>query len=270
MTIGMALTVGLNAVDQTHYNGWPGTLNACEFDANDMAEIAKFNDFQVKTLLTKEATRANVIDEISKATSALAAGDIFMFSYSGHGGQVPELNDGGEVRDTICLYDGELIDEELHNEFAKFSKDVRVLAIADSCHSGTVIKEEYLMSIGEIKEETLYRYMPPKIALQVYQQNKTFYDKILGDKSLKDAEDEIKASALLLAACQDGETSADGKRNGLFTSKLLNVWNKGNFKGNYREFYDKICSLMPPYQNPNYYRTGQINPTFEKQQVFEI
>jgi metacaspase-1 len=269
---GMALTIGLNAVDPKHYSGWSGELVACEFDANDMAEIAKSRNFQIKTLLTKEATRANVINEISKAAKALKAGDMFMFSYSGHGGQVPDLN-GDEVDDldeTICLYDSQLIDDELNAQFAKFAEGVRILFFSDSCHSGTVAKVAYLKSTGMISPQTRYRSMPIDIGMRVYRENKTFYDKILKDKSLMDAEDEVKASVLLISGCQDSQVSQDGDANGLFTSQLVYVWNHGSCKKNYRQFYKAIYNLMPPSQQPNYYRTGKIDPKFEKQQIFHI
>lgn len=41
MATGLAITIGLNSVDPTHYGGWSGDLIACEFDANDMSAIAK-------------------------------------------------------------------------------------------------------------------------------------------------------------------------------------------------------------------------------------
>ncbi len=41
MAKGLALTIGLNAVDPRHYEGWSGKLNACEADARDMADIAR-------------------------------------------------------------------------------------------------------------------------------------------------------------------------------------------------------------------------------------
>src|SRR3990172_1079844 len=77
MTKGIAVTTGLNAVNPAHYGGWSGELNACEADAKDMAEIATSKGFDVKTLLTKEATLKNVIDGINKASSTLTSGDIF-------------------------------------------------------------------------------------------------------------------------------------------------------------------------------------------------
>ena len=41
MAAGCSLHLGLNFVDPAHYGGWDGELRACEFDANDMAAIAK-------------------------------------------------------------------------------------------------------------------------------------------------------------------------------------------------------------------------------------
>jgi hypothetical protein len=39
MARGVSLHIGLNRVDPAHYDGWDGTLNACEFDANAMRAI---------------------------------------------------------------------------------------------------------------------------------------------------------------------------------------------------------------------------------------
>jgi len=67
MPKGLALTIGLNAVNPNRYSGWSGALTACEADAQDMASIAKSQKFKVKTLLTRDATRAGVIAEMTKA-----------------------------------------------------------------------------------------------------------------------------------------------------------------------------------------------------------
>lgn len=282
----MALTIGINAVDPKHYGGWSGELAACEFDAVDYAEIAKSRNFQVNTLLTKKATRANVINEISKAANTLEAGDMFMLSYSGHGGWLTDLNDDETdgMDETMCLYDGQLIDDELNILFAKFTEGVRVLVFSDSCHSGTVTKAAFINSIEEISPQieeissqieeisphARYRYMPNDVCVRVYMANQAFYDKILQDESLSNVEDDIKASVLLISGCQDDQFSRDGMRNGLFTSKLLYVLKHGGCDKNYRQFYDEICRRMPDEQTPNYYLTGKSDPEFEKQQVFEV
>lgn len=278
MPKGIALTTGLNAVDPTHYSGWSGELNACEADANDMAEIAMSKGFDVKIMLTKDATRTNVIDGITKAANTLTSGDIFMLSYSGHGGQLPDLNsDEADAQDeTWCLYDGELVDDEIYSLLGKFAQGVRILVFSDSCHSGTVTKLPYYQSamrtMGSrgISPEIRYRFMPMEVAVRTYRDNKKFYDPILKDPALKESRDAVKASAILISGCQDNQLSADGAFNGLFTANLLQVWNEGKFKKGYRAFRRAIVNRMPPDQTPNYFRVGEINRVFEKQKPFTI
>ena len=277
MAKGMALTIGLNAVDPKHYQGWSGELNACEADAQDMAEIAKSKSFRVRTLLTKKATRAQVAGEMSKAAAGLKSGDIFMLSYSGHGGQVPDPHgDEPDAEDeTWCLYDGELIDDETYLLLGKFAAGVRVLVFSDSCHSGTVVKLAYYQGTTAARspdvgtQKARYRFMPPSVALRTYRNNKEFYDAILKNPKLKEAQAAVKASVLLISGCQDNQLSADGDFNGLFTGTLLQVWNHGMFRGkDYKSFHKAIRRQMPPDQTPNYFHAGAIDHKFEGQKPF--
>ena len=141
-TRSLSLHIGLNSVSPAHYAGWSGELTACEFDANDMAALAKASGMKPTVLLTRKGTRANVLAAIRAASKQLKAGDLFFLTYSGHGGQVPDVT--GEEDDkkdeTWCLYDGELIDDELYLELGRFAEGVRVLVLSDSCHSGTVTR----------------------------------------------------------------------------------------------------------------------------------
>jgi hypothetical protein len=278
MAKGSALAIGLNSVDPKHYGGWSGDLNACEADAQDMAEIAKSMKFSTTMLLTKSASRNKVINKISGAAKALKTGDIFMLSYSGHGGQLPDVNnDEPDAEDeTWCLYDGELVDDELYDLFSKFKPGVRILVFSDSCHSGTVVKMAYYggsLNTGagmSVPSGTGYRFMPSDVALRTYRDNKVFYDKILRNPKIKEAPEKVKASVLLISGCQDNQLSSDGDFNGLFTSQLLKVWKNSAFKGNYRKFHKDIVKRMPPDQTPNYFRAGKINTAFEAQKPFAI
>jgi len=275
---GLALTIGLNSVNPKQYGGWSGELNACEADAEDMANIAKTKKFKVKALLTKAATRRQVINQIAKAAKTLRAGDIFMLSYSGHGGQLPDLNsDEPDAQDeTWCLYDGELLDDELYAQLGKFSAGVRILVFSDSCHSGTVVKLAYYQGTttargsGPSMQGVKYRFMPPDVALRTYRANRVFYDKILKNMRLKGTEKAVKASVLLISGCQDNQLSSDGDFNGLFTAQLLRVWKNGAFKGDYRKFHASIVRRMPPDQTPNYFRVGRTDLKFEVQKPFTI
>jgi hypothetical protein len=273
MATGIAITIGLNAVDPAHYSGWSGELIACEFDANDMAAIAKAQGFTVSTLLTQAATRQAVLGHISDAAQKLQSGDILLLSYSGHGGQLPDLNsdepDG--LDETWCLFDGELVDDELYNAFSQFAADVRILVFSDSCHSGTVVRDAYYANLGRALGETpTYRGLPTPLIMTVYQANQHFYDPILKSRAIAERLETIKASVLLISGCQDNQYSADGNFNGLFTGVLKEVWNAGKFKGSYRYFHRRIQRRMPPYQTPNYMMIGAPNRAFEHQKPFTV
>ena len=278
MAKGLALTMGLNLVDPKHYGGWSGELSACEADAEDMASIAKSKRFEVKTLLTKAATRTQVTRSILNAAKKLKSGDIFMLSYSGHGGQLPDLNnDEPDAQDeTWCLYDGELVDDELYALFGRFARGVRILVFSDSCHSGTIVKIAYYQGTAAVRSSGIgsqavrYRFMPPDVALRTYRNNRKFYDKLLKNIKLRETKAAVKASVLLISGCQDNQLSSDGDFNGLFTAQLLRVWKNGTFKGNYKGFHKAILRRMPPDQTPNYFWAGQQDVTFETQRPFTI
>jgi metacaspase-1 len=278
MATGLALTIGLNSVDPKHYAGWTGDLNACEADAEDMTSIARSQKVNVTTLLTPKATRTEVMQEITKAAAMLKKGDLFMMSYSGHGGQLPDLNsDEPDAQDeTWCLFDGEFVDDELYSLLGKFASGVRILVFSDSCHSGSVVKLAYYRGTVEARNANLssetvkYRFMPPEVALRTYRKHKDFYTPILKNKKLKEARDAVKASVVLISGCQDNQLSADGDFNGLFTANMLRVWNDGAFKGNHQSFHSAIVRRMPPDQTPNYFRVGPVNKAFEARRPLTI
>lgn len=268
---GFSLHLGLNRVDPAHYQGWDGTLAACEFDANDMAALAKAQGFQPSVLLTEKATSAAVIGAISAAAKSLAAGDAFFLSYSGHGGQMPDTNgdepDGQD--ETWVLFDRQLIDDELWALWAKFKSGVRIIVLSDSCHSGSVTRAMPPLAVGGGGAVRRVRLMPPSQAAKVYRARRREYDAIQAavpatEKAM------VKASIILVSGCQDNQLSADGDRNGLFTENLKKAWRGGKFTGSYRRFRDTIAQRMPADQTPRYSLVGKANAAFEAQKPFTI
>lgn len=270
MPKGISLHIGLNGLNPKNYSGWPGTLAACEFDAQDMRSLAKKQGFTPTMRLTKTATRNRVLADLKDAAAKLTKGDIFFLTYSGHGGQVPNTGndfepDGND--ETWCLYDGELIDDELDQALSAFVAGVRIFILSDSCHSGTVSKALALAAHGAKPMRS--RAMPRDIAMRVYLDNADFYDKLQA-RTKGNPRTKVKATALLISGCQDNQESSDGDRNGLFTAALLGVWRGGKFEGDYRGFHKTILKFMPPIQTPNYFTTGPANHPFEAQKPFTV
>lgn len=282
---GISIHIGLNTVDPRQYDGWDGELLACENDAKDMAGIAKAAGFKSTLLLTKRATRRAVLGALASAAKAVKSGDIVMVSYSGHGAQVPDMDDEepDHMDETWCLYDGQVIDDELNAAYSRFAKGVRVLVFSDSCHSGSVVKAHVgvLRASGALRtltepqtgvrseEGPRSRAMPPDVAQRVYREHQKFYDGLQASAK-KGSKSMVTASVLLISGCQDNQESSDGTFNGLFTGTLLRVWKQGKFEGSYRSFHKAIGTRMPPIQSPQYFVTGQPDPKFDAQRPFTV
>ncbi len=290
----MSLHIGLNLVSAAAYGGWDGPLAACENDANDMAAIARGKGMAPTVLLTKKATRAAVLSGLRAGAKALKSGDFFFLSYSGHGGQVPDTNhDEPDKKDeTWCLFDGQLIDDELYFELSRFAAGVRILVLSDSCHSGSVTRDRMPPPPPPGQRPKL---LPPAVANRVYGAHQAFYDKLQADvakaaghKGLVDPDaalaqvsatggaaqavglvGDFKPAVILISGCQDNQTSMDGDHNGAFTEQLLHVWNHGKFKGSYASFHARIRAAMPASQSPNLFVLGPA-AGFLKQAPFTV
>jgi len=287
----VSLNIGLNGVSAAAYAGWDGPLAACEFDARDMAALAQKAGMQPTVLMTKKATRAAVLGAMRSAAKELKSGDLFFLSYSGHGGQVPDVSgDEDDKKDeTWCLYDGQLIDDELYFELSRFAAGVRILVLSDSCHSGTVTRAALMPTMTIPSQRP--KLMPDAVAMRVYREHQAFYDKLQTDvakaagKRPIDPDSAIAQVAqsgrlsaivkkfdpavILISGCQDNQTSMDGEHNGAFTEQLLKVWNQGTFDGNYANFHAKIRARMPATQSPNLFTLGAAGQ-FLAQEPFSI
>lgn len=275
MARGVSIHIGLNKVDPAHYRDehgklWDGALVACEFDAQDMQALAKAQGFATQLLLTEQATSHNVTAAITQAAQDLQSGDILLLTYSGHGGQVPDRNDeeDDEMDETWCLYDRQIVDDELYALWGQFKPGVRIFMLSDSCHSGSVAKEPGLMQIAA-EHGTRLRVLPLDVQSATYRAHKAQYDGLQAQNPAGD-QVEIGASVILISGCQDNQSSADGDKNGLFTENLLKVWNGGKFKGNMLHFQRRILARMPWYQSPNYFRAGTPSRHLERQRPFTI
>jgi hypothetical protein len=288
-----SLHIGLNAVSPAHYGGWSGDLAACEADAEDMQAIATSQGIKPTALMTKQATRAAVLAALRKAAKTLRRGDFFLLTYSGHGGQVADVT-GEEIDrkdETWCLWDGQLIDDELYMELSRFVAGVRILVLSDSCHSGTVTREVVPAHAPDGRGRP--RMMPPAIALRTYRDHQAFYDGLQRDVAAEAGKAGVidpdaalaqvtvnstrltavvstfAPAVILISGCQDNQTSMDGEFNGAFTGRLLQVWNNGAFTGNYTQFRSAIVAGLPSTQTPNLFVLGSA-ATFLTQRPFTV
>ena len=272
---GISLHIGVNRCSAEHYRGWEGPLSSCENDADIMQAIAGSRGFETLQLKTEQATRDNVREAILAAARELAAGDMFLITYSGHGGQVRDV-DGDEADgkdDTWCLYDGQFLDDELHVLFSEFAQGVRLLVLSDSCHSGTMLKGDAPpRRHPEIVDDFVYsRAMPRSAAIETFRENRSFYAQI--QDALPHPPPEIRASVRLLSGCQENEESFGSKEVGRFTDAVRNVFADGTFQGGYKSFHREIVAAVAKAMNPQtpgHAIIGPSNPDYDSQHPFQI
>src|SRR6187200_1653692 len=178
-----------------------------------------------------------------------------------------------------------LLDEEAYQAFQEFPEGVRIFMLSDSCHSGTVARAVYTQltayeplarqyvraaagyrdpaSVGDL------RVIPNAVLVDQLRSRADLYRHVKATAKGARAED-VAASLILISGCQDNQLSADGTTNGLFTEKLLAVWDDGAFTGDYPTFHRRIVAQMPATQTPNYFRAGATDAAFEGQTPFTV
>jgi hypothetical protein len=97
------------------------------------------------TFVDSDATVGNITAAIHDIAGRMQPEDTFVMFYSGHGGQVPRgggasASDPDAMDETLALYDGALLDDDLASLFDEIA-DGTVLLWLDSCFSGGFAKD---------------------------------------------------------------------------------------------------------------------------------
>ena len=267
MARGVSIHVGVNRVKA------PGIsvpdLHGCEHDASAMHDLARAAGFVSppgladKPILSEEATHQHVFDAI-KNSAPLSDGDIFLFTFSGHGTQRPAQDITEEPDDhedeTIVLHDRIMIDDVFRKLlWPEFNPGVRILAISDSCHSASVFflvnpmgaNTTVKKKIDDQVYPVLFREVPEFQAVAHFQKEKIFFNDLRA--KIAASQKKIQANLISLGACKDNDKTADGPVHGRFTEALLNVWDGGHFVGDYNQFRANIeanLAVQQPNRNP--------------------
>lgn len=277
MPRGISLHVGINQVS----SAFPGAtkLTGPENDAREMEKIAEANHFEVRDLLLgPDATYARVTTKIRSAAAQLEKDDIFLFTFAGHGFQkVDSGNDPDEPADgldeTILLFDVELFDDVLRQDlWPCFKPGVRVLMIADSCHSESVfLIPGETADIDDFPVATHAHERVRAISNSTGQRHLAEYGEFYRNISVPVLSPPITASLLLLAACEARDETLDGDPNGMYTAAMLEVL-KNSDPADYDALVNGIQTVLTNAgrnQTPTIEVAG-ADPDFRGQKPFTI
>ena len=131
---------------------YPGAANDLPECANDAVKIVEalrqqgLSSAEREFLLTDaNATRANVRDALARVAAGIQPGDVFVFFYSGHGGQTRAAHEGDPneldgLDEYLVAYDGNLGDDELGELLGRIRARTTLVAL-DACFSGGFAKD---------------------------------------------------------------------------------------------------------------------------------
>lgn len=225
-----AVCIGIN-----NYPGIFNDLQGCVNDARDWSALLQELGFEVSLMLDSQATRQNVKAALQGVVGALNAGDIAVFTYSGHGTQVVESgsDEDDPYDEAICLYDGNVIDDELRSILEGLHRQATLVVISDSCFSGSVTRIA--------AEKAIPRFVPPTVSTAGRTARRSF---LLPEAQMPE---------ILITGCSDSEYSYDaeinGRPNGAMTAMALGIIQQ-NPDVTYREFHASLRTVLPSQDYP--------------------
>lgn len=218
-----ALVVNLTRVSAADYDGWSGDCVGTDKDAALVKSALDGLGIPYLHLENETATVRGVKAAARAVCSRVAPGGLCLLYFSGHGGQQPafgaELDELDELDETICLYDGRLLDDVVWAMLADVPAGVRVWMVTDCCNAGTN-----------------YRAGPPHD-----------YAPAMSSWWRKDPD------LLHWGAAKDGQSAIGSPAGGFFTLALEQAFVPGM---TYREWFDAARPLVGGRQKPVMNFTG--------------
>ena len=213
-------------------------LKGCVNDARAWGDLlANHYDFprsSIRLITDVEATKKNVVAGLKRLLARAKAGDVLAFGNSSHGSQVPDADgDEGYLDEVLCPYDCEVEqvrDDELRDIFDQVPRGVRLTVILDNCHSGTGTR----VAVGAGSVYRRARAIPPQRAGAPAGWTPF-------GKKASPGRPESSMREILLAGCEDGESSYDAGFDGTFHGAMTYTALRAIEDAKYKITYDELA-----------------------------
>jgi hypothetical protein len=243
-----ALLAGVNRYKREAGFTKPKDLSGCERDVELITELLGAFDqkrtINIKKLLNEEASYQAVVEHFRDHFGKAKAGDTALFYYSGHGTReknIPAVFQQyfhADSAEGLVCYDGctqegfILSDKELAVLISEIPRDVHVVIVLDSCHSGSGTREnDVRMTDPFDKNRSLDQYLDGWFSEQLREH---------GEIRLPQREH------LLLAAADRSqkarEREFDGEVAGAFTHYLCKAARDKSL--NYRQLINRVANSL--------------------------
>jgi len=229
-----------------------GACPGCASDAATLQMMLSRLGYVGEVLISSQATKSEVVSRLYGGITNTDEDGLFIFCYSGHGGQEylgGKEPDGAERQDEyLCLYDTYMKDDEIWEIISKCKG--RVFLYFDACHSATmyrsvaselsVAKEGVAVALeaNNLVKSSGFSFSPQGFAMA---------------EAMSADGDKPRNSIRMLcwSGCQELEYSYGGSNGGVMTRAFSRNWKKGI---TYGELWPRIVSDVKkeqPTQNPS-------------------
>lgn len=213
-----------------------GSCPGCRLDATRMDALLreKFG-YSGSLLISEKATKSAVVEKLKAGIESTPAHGLFLFCYSGHGGQEyigGKEPDGADRQDEyLCLYDTYMLDDEIWEIVSKCKG--RVFLYFDACHSATMYRSIQI-DIPVFEHRSGGGSGKVAKAMSVESRDKmvsskgfTFHpERFVGAQAMwSDGKPQFRM--LCWSGCKESQYSYGGNAGGVMTSALIRNWEKG-------------------------------------------
>jgi hypothetical protein len=213
----------------------------CAHDAEQMAGFLRDRKFRLLgvdlgdgPIIGEAATYETVKQTVECAARNIDDHGTLVVYFSGHGFSSQIGDDVHHPVEGWRLYNGNVWDREWKAWLSNFRSGVRVIVISDSCFSGGMgPSDKNEAGAYQTPDCQRVRRISNKLADEALEREQERYTRM-------DANPKLDATVLLLAACQANQNACVGEKNGLFTSRLLDVAQDGPGLS-YRDLYLRVC-----------------------------
>lgn len=240
-----------------------GACPGCELDAKRLSSLMKTClGYEGKTLISGQATKSAVVDALKKGIEETPEDGLFLFLYSGHGGQEylgGKEPDGADRQDEyLCLYDSHMLDDEIWEIASKCRG--RVFMYFDACHSATMYRSVAATSVLKKGVASALGTKPEELAKS---SGFTFKPEKFIRATALDSAARQSPRILCWSGCKEEEYSYGGNSGGTLTLSVIRNWKSGL---SYDDLWAKACkdvNKSQPTQHPVQTSVGTFKPTTE-------
>lgn len=207
-----------------------GQCAGCGLDARRITSLIRTcYGYEGETLVSEQATKQEVAKRLKAGIERTPEDGLFLFFYSGHGGQEAlggDEPDGSDSKDEfLCLYDTYMLDDEIWDAVSRCKG--RVFLFFDACHSATMYRS-VRAELADLKAGGSARALSGGTGDFETTKGFTFRPERFA-KALPMSSGTPAPSPRILcwSGCKESEYSYGGSNGGLLTSAVVNGWKKG-------------------------------------------